>query len=102
MIFSLVCFTVCGGDDSSGYSPAKTYAIGDIGPSEVGIVLYIKDSRMHRLEAAPENWSFYEAGDPQLAWITGGNTQTKANYNTLIVYFNNILPMRLSFSQIYY
>jgi hypothetical protein len=75
-------FTGCGGD-SSDDTPAKTYAIGDTGPSGVGIVFYITDGGLHGLEAAPENWNPNGSGDPKPAWITGGNTQTTPNYHTL-------------------
>ena len=35
---------------------AQTYAIGDTGPSGVGIVFYIADGGRHGLEAAPSGW----------------------------------------------
>ncbi len=54
----------------------KTYAIGEIGPSGVGIVFYITDGGRHGLEAAPHDQNL------SLAWITGGSTQTTENGNT--------------------
>lgn len=43
------------------------YAIGDIGPSGVGIVFYTTDNGSHGLEAAPHTW-YSVAGDPQGSW----------------------------------
>ncbi len=51
----------CPDPDPSGY------AIGDIGPSGVGIVFYITDGGEHGLEAAPHTWYSAE-GDPQGSW----------------------------------
>jgi hypothetical protein len=45
---------------------AKTYAIGDIGPSGVGIVFYITDGGLHGLEAAPADW--HGGDDPTKQW----------------------------------
>jgi hypothetical protein len=57
------------------------YAIGDIGPSGVGIVFDVTNGGLNGLEAAPPLWN---AGspDPTSAWITGGSTQTTANGHT--------------------
>ncbi len=52
------------------------YAIGDIGPSGVGIVFYVTDGGSHGLEAAP-----FDLG-ADCAWIEGGDTQTTENGNT--------------------
>lgn len=71
-----------GGGGGDGGTPAKTYAIGDTGPSGVGIVFYISNGGLHGLEAAPSLWNG-GAADPTLAWITGGATQTTLNGNTL-------------------
>src|SRR4030042_418838 len=57
-----------GGDEDDG-TVAKTYAIGDIGPSGVGIVFYITDGGLHGLEAAPSLWNG-GAADPTSAWST--------------------------------
>ena len=54
----------------------KTYAIGDTGPSGVGLVFYITDGGLHGLEAAPSDQSTSQA------WIAGGTTQTTLNGNT--------------------
>ena len=64
------------GDDDDDETPATLYAIGDIGPSGVGIVFYITDGGLHGLEAAPSDQSASQA------WITGGSTQTTLNGNT--------------------
>ena len=61
-----------GGSDGGG-SSVVTYAIGDTGPSGVGIVFYITDGGLHGLEAAPSDQSTFEA------WITGGLTQSTSN-----------------------
>jgi hypothetical protein len=53
------------------------YAIGDTGPSGVGIVFYVTDGGLHGLEAAPADQS------TGAAWITGGDTRTTENGNTL-------------------
>src|SRR4030042_3908278 len=65
-----------GDDDDDDETPAKLYAIGDIGPSGGGIVFYITDGGLHGLEAAPSD----QSASP--AWITGGSTQTTLNGNT--------------------
>lgn len=49
-VVSAVFFTACFDDDED---PAKTYAIGDTGPSGVGIVFYVTDGGLHGLEVAP-------------------------------------------------
>jgi len=59
-----------------GSTSAVTYAIGDPGPSGVGIVFYVTDGGLHGLEVAPVDQS------TGAAWITGGDTQTTANGNT--------------------
>jgi len=55
---------------------AKVYAIGDTGPSGVGIVFYITDGGLHGLEVAPSDQSTSQV------WIQGGSTQTTSNGNT--------------------
>jgi len=62
--------------DEDDETPAKLYAIGDIGPSGVGIVFYITDGGLHGLEAAPGDQSTSQV------WIEGGDTQTTENSNT--------------------
>ena len=57
------------------------YAIGNIGPSGVGIVFDVTNDGLHGLEAAPPLWN--GGDDPTSAWITGGSTQTTANGHTL-------------------
>ena len=54
----------------------KKYAIGDIGPSGVGIVFYITDGGLHGLEAALSDQSTFQV------WIEGGSTQSTLNGNT--------------------
>ena len=68
-----LAFTSCfddGGDNDG------TYAIGDTGPSGVGIVFYITDGGLHGLEVAPSDQSTSQV------WIEGGSTQSTANGNT--------------------
>lgn len=71
---SLVLVIGCdmGGSDGGG-SSVVTYAIGDTGPSGVGIVFYISDGGLHGLEAAPSDQS------PSQEWIEGGTTQNTSN-----------------------
>lgn len=58
---------------------AHIYAIGDTGPSGVGIVFYISDGGVHGLEAAPPQWNG-DSVDPKSVWsniddsIVGTNT----------------------------
>ena len=52
------------------------YAIGDTGPSGVGIVFYVTDGGLHGLEVAPVDQSTSQV------WIEGGSTQTTKNGNT--------------------
>ena len=59
------------------------YAIGNIGPSGVGIVFYVTNGGLQGLEAAPSGWNG-GSSDPTSAWITGGSTQTTVNGNTSI------------------
>jgi hypothetical protein len=66
-----------GGGSKHDETPAKLYAIGDTGPSGVGIVFYITDGGLHGLEAAPNDQSTGHV------WIEGGSTQTTLNGNTL-------------------
>lgn len=54
-----------GGGGDGGES--KTYAIGEIGPSGVGIVFYISDGGLHGLEAAPSLWNG-GVNDPASVW----------------------------------
>ena len=68
-------FTGCSGDGNS--LSSTTYAIGDTGPSGVGIVFYITEGGLHGLEAAPT-----DQGTDKV-WIEGGSTQTTLNGNTL-------------------
>ncbi|MBB6481762.1 DUF1566 domain-containing protein [Spirochaeta isovalerica] len=70
---SLLLATGC---DMGGGTPAVTYAIGDTGPSGVGIVFYVTDGGLHGLEAAPSDQSTSQV------WIEGGSTQTTVNGNT--------------------
>lgn len=87
VLLTLFATTVCteGGGSSGGSSssdsdddetPTKLYAIGDTGPSGVGIVFYITDGGLHGLEAASSDQSNTQV------WITGGTTQSTANGNT--------------------
>lgn len=57
MIAGAMLLNACddGGEDNSGRD--KTYAIGDTGPSGVGIVFYITDGGLHGLEVAPVDQS---------------------------------------------
>ncbi len=47
LVATTLVFTACYDDGG------KTYAIGDTGPSGVGIVFYVTDGGLHGLEAAP-------------------------------------------------
>lgn len=67
LIVSLVFVSFgCPDPDSGGY------AIGDIGPSGVGIVFYTTDKGSHGLEAAPHTW-YSPAGDPLGSWSDVGS-----------------------------
>ena len=46
-----------GGNGGGGSTPTVTYAIGDTGPSGVGIVFYVTDGGLHGLEVAPNDQS---------------------------------------------
>jgi len=48
MIMTMLAFTSCDNDD--GGDSSKTYAIGDTGPSGVGIVFYVTDGGLHGLD----------------------------------------------------
>ncbi|MDA3822123.1 MAG: hypothetical protein PF450_05865 [Bacteroidales bacterium] len=54
ILLSASCDNVVGNFISNMWSET-TYAIGDTGPSGVGIVFYITDGGLHGLEVAPEN-----------------------------------------------
>lgn len=58
-----------GGGSDGGGSSVVTYAIGDTGPSGVGIVFYITDGGLHGLEAAPSDQGTSK-------WIDGGSQGT--------------------------
>ena len=60
----------------TGCDMGVTYAIGDTGPSGVGIVFYITDGGLHGLEVAPSDQSTSQV------WIEGGSTQITQNGNT--------------------
>jgi len=78
LLIAVLLLLVIGCDTGGGGSnPAVTYAIGDTGPSGVGIVFYITDGGLHGLEVAPVDQS-----TSQVAWIKGGSTQTTENGNT--------------------
>ncbi len=75
ILFIALAFITCKADDIDDIVLA-VYAIGDTGPSGVGIVFYITDGGLHGLEAAPSDQSTSQA------WIVGGTTQTTLNGNT--------------------
>jgi hypothetical protein len=56
LLLTIGCDT--GGSNDGG---ATTYAIGDTGPSGVGIVFYVTDGGIHGLEAAPSDQSTSQA-----------------------------------------
>jgi hypothetical protein len=60
---------------------AGIYRIGDIGPSGVGTVFYVSNGGAKGLEAAPISWSTIST-DCQIAWISGGSTETTLNDGT--------------------
>ena len=77
LLIAVLLLLVIGCDTGGGGSnPAVTYAIGDTGPSGVGIVFYITDGGLHGLEVAPVDQSTSQV------WIEGGSTQTTENGNT--------------------
>jgi hypothetical protein len=77
LLIAVLLLLVIGCDTGGGGSnPAVTYAIGDTGPSGVGIVFYVTDGGLHGLEAAPVDQSTWEA------WIGGGSTLKTKNGNT--------------------
>jgi hypothetical protein len=57
LLIAVILLLVMGCDMDGGGSPAVTYAIGDTGPSGVGIVFYITDGGLHGLEVAPSDQS---------------------------------------------
>ena len=61
----------------------KIYAIGDTGPSGVGIVFYISDGGVHGLEAAPSGWKG-GSSDPKALWIYGTYQATSIGTGTAI------------------
>ncbi len=63
IILMLFAFTACE-DGGTGTSGPTTYAIGDTGPSGVGIVFYTTDSGLHGMEVAPYDQS------SSAAWFT--------------------------------
>ena len=56
MILIVVYFAFSACDDGDGSTPV-TYAIGEPGPSGVGIVFYVTDGGLHGLEVAPADQS---------------------------------------------
>jgi hypothetical protein len=77
LLIAVLLLLVIGCDTGGGGSnPAVTYAIGDTGPSGVGIVFYVTDGGLHGLEVAPVDQSTSQV------WIEGGSTQTTENGNT--------------------
>ena len=78
LLIAVLLLLVIGCDTGGGGSnPAVTYAIGDTGPSGVGIVFYVTDGGLHGLEVAPVDQS-----TSRVVWIEGGSTQTTKNGNT--------------------
>lgn len=79
LLLVIGCDTGGGGSNpgGGGSNPAVTYAIGDTGPSGVGIVFYITDGGLHGLEVAP-----VDQGKRVQAWIGGGSTLKTKNGNT--------------------
>ena len=77
LLIAVLLLLVIGCDTGGGGSnPAVTYAIGDTGPSGVGIVFYITDGGLHGLEVAPVDQSTSQV------WIKGDSTKTTENGNT--------------------
>ena len=78
LLLVIGCDTGGGGSNpgGGGSNPAVTYAIGDTGPSGVGIVFYITDGGLHGLEVAPVDQRISQV------WIEGGSTQKTENGNT--------------------
>ena len=77
LLIAVLLLLVIGCDTGGGGSnPAVTYAIGDTGPSGVGIVFYITDGGLHGLEVAPVDQS------TSAAWST--ITDAYANGSTAL------------------
>ena len=53
IVMVLAACALSGCNLNGGGSSGTTYAIGDIGPSGVGIVFYVTDNGLHGLEVAP-------------------------------------------------
>ena len=78
MLIAALAALMLTGCPGTGQDPAQdpvTYAIGDTGPSGVGIVFYVTDGGLHGLEAAPSDQS-------TSTWIAGGSTTATLNGNT--------------------
>jgi len=68
IFFTMGCEQESGSSGSRGSGDEiKKYAIGNIGPSGVGIVFYITDGGLHGLEAAPSLWNG-GTSDPASVW----------------------------------
>ena len=68
ILVAVVLMMVITGCGSGGWGDTPhTYAIGDTGPSGVGIVFYITDGGLHGLEAAPSLWDGGSV-DPKSVW----------------------------------
>ncbi len=59
-----------------------TYAIGDIGPSGVGIVFYVTDGGLHGLEVAPEDQSTWAAWSNIFDGFANGSTALPVGIGT--------------------
>ena len=77
VLIAVLTALILTGCSEPGQDPV-TYAIGDIGPSGVGIVFYITDGGIHGLEAAPSDQNEGNTA----AWST--ITDTLANGSTLL------------------
>ena len=55
LLFTVTVLLMVAGCESGGSSNGTTYAIGDTGPSGVGIVFYVINDGLHGLEAAPDD-----------------------------------------------
>lgn len=82
MIASLVSFSASCFSDDADESSGKTYAIGDIGPSGVGIVFYITDGGLHGLEAAPSDQSMSSTWSTIINVLANGSSPLPTGIGT--------------------
>lgn len=93
-IIILVCLLFLYGCSESGSeSESETYAIGDTGPSGVGIVFYITAGGVHGLEAAPSDWNGVTTDDIASIWsaVATASAGTSTAIGTGLANSNSII-----------